>query len=339
MRSPLPLLALLAAPVVAQGKVDFASQVWPILKNRCVECHTDQPGTDGKAVKPKGGVVLDSRQGITQSRRGKVVVAGDPAASLLHASVTLPADDEDRMPPAKKGDPLTAAQADLIGRWIEQGAEFGSWTGAKPAATATAGKPAPTTGAGKVVADPLPKLAQGLAPVAADVLATFAKGPFRVESVGDGSPLLRVGCSGHTDLVDDQALQELLPLGAHITELDLGRTRVGDPGCATLAKMPRLTVLDLRQTQVGNKGVAALAANTELRVLNLFATHTGDYGLAALSTLKELRQLYVWQTEVTANAVVRLREALPAVQVVVMPDLPEPMGEAPAGNRRRQGNK
>jgi hypothetical protein len=104
-----------------------------------------------------------------------------------------------------------------------------------------------------------------------------------------------------------------------------------------IAKMPRLTTLDLRQSQVGDHGVAALAACHELRSLNLFGTKTGDYAAATLSSLKNLEELYVWQTDVSAAAVVRLREAVPSVRVVLAAELPEPMAETPGNGRRRPG--
>jgi hypothetical protein len=347
------LLWLFPAAVLAQGpaKVDFERQVWPILERRCIECHgTQHTGPDGKVVKPKGRVVLDSLDGITTSKRGRLVVANEPDQSLILESISLPADDEDRMPPAKTGDPLTPEQIELIRRWIAEGAPFGKWTGKasqpeekedEPKEGTEKGKPAPggqkETGQKAARIDPLPKLQKGLTPLPAAALAAFAEGPFTVASIGDGSPLLRVTCASHADAVDDQALSQLKPLCEHVTELDLGRSRVGDEGCKVIALMPRLTSLDLRQTEVGNHGVAALGACKELRSLNLFGTKTGDYAMTGLGSLKNLEQLYVWQTEVSPAAVVRLREAVPGVRVVFAAELPDPMTEAPAGgNRRRQ---
>lgn len=116
-----------AAPA---GKVDFEKQIWPILEKRCIECHsTAKAGPDGRMKKPKGGVVLDTKDGITSSKKGKLVVAKHPDDSLMYKSTTLPADDEDRMPPAKKGEPLAKEQTDLIKQWITEGGEFGAWTG------------------------------------------------------------------------------------------------------------------------------------------------------------------------------------------------------------------
>lgn len=352
----LSTIACLGAALPAQDKqdtkVDFHKQIWPILEKRCVECHaTAHAGPDGKMKKPKGGVTLDSKAGITASKGGKVVIAKNAKDSLLHASISLPADDEDRMPPAKKGDPLPKEQIELIQKWIDQGAEFGTWTGkAKEndkdkgdkqkdgAPPKDGGKPKDKGNDKATTRAALIGLATGLKALPQATLDAFRHGPFHVASIGDGSPLLTVSCDGTTDDVDDQALALLQPLAQHVTELDLGRTRITDAGCTTIAAMPRLTTLDLRQTAVGNHGTAALAACKELRSLNLFGTKAGDYGLAALSGLAHLEHLYVWQTDVSAAAVVRLREAVPDLRVVIAADLPEAM-PAPAGGGRRRPQK
>ncbi len=136
-------LALVAQDKPPQEKaaVDFEKQIWPILEKSCVECHlTAHTGPDGKLKKPKGGVVFETKDGITGSKKGKLVVAKKPDDSLLYTAITLPADHEDRMPPAKKGGPLAKEQTDLIKKWIEEGASFGKWTGKKAEAEGGKGK-------------------------------------------------------------------------------------------------------------------------------------------------------------------------------------------------------
>jgi hypothetical protein len=294
-------------------------------------------GADGKLKKPKGGVVLDSKDGMLGS--DGLIVAKDATRSSLYTVVSLPADDEDRMPPANKGKPLTAEQQAAIKQWLDEGAAFGSWTGKKdkePAGAATAGPTTAARTAGKGKVHPAVALAEGLKPLSAAALAKFADGPFAVHSLGDGSPLLAVSCRGNADTVDDAALALLAPIASHVAELDLARTRVGDEGCKTIAAMPRLYDLDLRQTLVGNAGTAALAACKELRSLNLFGTKAGDYGVTALSALKQLEQLYLWQTDASAAAVVRVRESIPGLRVVMGPEFPEAMEPGAGGGRRRR---
>ena len=333
--------------------VDFEKQIWPILEKSCIECHaTLHTGADGRARKPKGGVVLDSKEGITTSKKGKLIVAKKPDDSLIIQSITLPADDDDRMPPKKKGEPLPKEQQELLKKWIEEGAEFGTWTGKKAEAAKPKDGDKPKDGAAEKPKDkpadkvkekpkeaPHVRLQKGLAPVPAATLAALATGPFQVAGIGDNSPLLRVGCAGRSDEVDDQAIAALAPIASHIAELDLARSRVGDAACATIATMPRLYRLDLRQTLVSDAGAAKLAACKELRDVNLFSTKVGDLTMAALGGLKSLENVYVWQTEASAGAVMRLREQVPGVRVVFAADLPEPMAEGAGGAGRRRAQK
>ncbi len=137
MRLPIFLTLLLSTSLSAQAKaaktaVDFEKEIWPILQSRCVECHaTAKPVTEGKPKKPKGGVTLDTKEGITASKKGTLFIAKKPDDSLVYTSITLAADHEDRMPSAKAKDntPLPKEQTDLIKKWIEEGASFGKWTG------------------------------------------------------------------------------------------------------------------------------------------------------------------------------------------------------------------
>jgi hypothetical protein len=333
-----------AAPKPAPGKIDFATQVLPILEKRCFECHRS-PHTDsaGKQKKPKGGVIFDSKEGIKASKKGKLVVPKKPGDSKMIEAVSLAADDEDRMPPAKAGDPLTKDQIELLTKWIEQGAEFGSWNGASGKATDKPGdkdkKPADGKGGDKndKGARLLRELGAGLEALPDEARSSLAKVHARLDGVADDSPLVRVSFLGHEDAIDDAAVAALLPAKEHIAELVLARTRVTDAAMAQLAAMPRLYHLDLRDTAVGDAGVKALAALPELRRLNLFGSKVGDAGLEALAQCAHLEELYVWQTDVTATAVVALQQRLPQARIVFAADLPEPMAEGDARRPRRPG--
>ena len=332
------------------GNIDFATQILPILEKNCVECHkAPYTDADGKKKRPKGGVILDSKDGMTKAKKGKLVVAKKPDDSLIVHSISLPADDEDRMPPAKKGDPLAQDDIDLIKTWIEQGADFGTWkgTGAKTDDKSSndkaekgkaekdkdskESKESADTSGEKPKDDDTGKkggedLALGLEALPEATLATFAD-RFTVEVVEVGSPLLRVTCYGREARIDDAAIAALVPLSAHVAELVLARTPVTDAAMTTIAAMPRLSHLDLRQTAITDAGCTKIASLAHLRSLNLHGTKVGDRGLAALSQCASLQSLYVWQTPVSAAAVVALQHALPTARVVFAADLPSPMTE------------
>ncbi len=101
------LLILLSSAASAAGEpVDFSHQVLPILKNRCIECHTN--GTY------EGGVSLDTREALLGSN---VVVPGKAGESVLIGRVSS-GDPDMRMPP--EGEPLSEAEVGVLRRWIDE---------------------------------------------------------------------------------------------------------------------------------------------------------------------------------------------------------------------------
>ncbi len=114
-------LPALAAPDVAPApaKIDFNRDIRPILSENCFACH----GPDAKQV--KGGLRLDHRDSVlTPAKSGKTaIVPKQPTKSeLVHRIFATDADD--LMPPPESNKKLTAAQKDLLKRWIAAGAEY-----------------------------------------------------------------------------------------------------------------------------------------------------------------------------------------------------------------------
>lgn len=107
----------------ASMKVDFEKHVLPILERSCFECHS------GQLKKPKGGIRLDDLESIREkSRSDNLVLPHKPDKSTLVKSISLNADDDKRMPPPNEGKPLSAEEIALIRRWVDEGANFASWT-------------------------------------------------------------------------------------------------------------------------------------------------------------------------------------------------------------------
>ena len=98
----------------AATKIDFPSQIQPILKEACYSCH----GPD----KQKGKLRLDSRElALLGGGSGPAIVPGNGKDSYLVRRIQGEG-DEDRMP--IKHDPLTAEQTALVKAWIDQGATW-----------------------------------------------------------------------------------------------------------------------------------------------------------------------------------------------------------------------
>ncbi|MFP6620156.1 MAG: DUF1553 domain-containing protein [Pirellulaceae bacterium] len=107
--------------------VQFARDIAPILSDNCYQCH----GPD--AAQREAELRLDRREGLFERRdSSQVVTPGSRATSHLWNRITAKADDE-RMPPRDSGKSLSAEQVALIGRWIDQGADWqGHWSFIKP---------------------------------------------------------------------------------------------------------------------------------------------------------------------------------------------------------------
>ena len=96
----------------------FEKDILPIFQKTCVECH----GKD-KQKNSYAELCLDTFAELQKGADGipVFVEVGKIGESELHARVILPDSDDERMLP--KGNRLSDPVADLIKRWIEQGAK------------------------------------------------------------------------------------------------------------------------------------------------------------------------------------------------------------------------
>src|SRR5206468_4344111 len=91
----------------------------PLLADKCFACH----GRD--AEHREGSLRLDERDiALKGGDSGEpAIVPGQPDKSELVRRVFSMSDDE-RMPPPKSKKELTAAEKDLLRRWVAEGAEY-----------------------------------------------------------------------------------------------------------------------------------------------------------------------------------------------------------------------
>src|SRR5437867_5134610 len=103
------MLALGIAAPAAMAAPDFSREVRPLFEKHCFKCHGPE--------KQKGGLRFDTRQGAFKMGESgeKAIVPGHPSESRLIKLVSSQ-DEDERMP--SKGEPLSAAQIDLLKRWI-----------------------------------------------------------------------------------------------------------------------------------------------------------------------------------------------------------------------------
>ncbi|MGZ4962882.1 MAG: PSD1 and planctomycete cytochrome C domain-containing protein [Limisphaerales bacterium] len=103
-------------------RIDFNRDIRPILSDNCFNCH----GFDEKKRKAK--LRLDTFDGATAPRDSKPAIKPkDLAGSELWFRINT-TNVDDHMPPAESNKKLTAAQIDILRRWIQEGAQYkGHW--------------------------------------------------------------------------------------------------------------------------------------------------------------------------------------------------------------------
>jgi len=121
MKSPalFPLtFAALALAASAETKIDFNRDVRPILSDKCFACH----GFDPK--NRKADRRLDTPEGALAEIEGiRAIVPGSLEKSDAWQRINS-TDKDEVMPTPKSHKTLSAAEKDVLKRWIEQGAHY-----------------------------------------------------------------------------------------------------------------------------------------------------------------------------------------------------------------------
>ena len=117
-----PMWLLLCWPFFLNGSVggeeagppvDFSRDVKPILSRHCYACHGPDESSGGLSLHTRAAAFTELDSGE------RALVAGDPERSQLLFRVVT--DDESLRMPLEEP-PLSAAEVDVLRRWIEQGA-------------------------------------------------------------------------------------------------------------------------------------------------------------------------------------------------------------------------
>lgn len=281
-------------PEAGPSLASYAQHVAPFFESRCISCHGER--------KKKGGLRLDSPEMILKGGRGgEALAAGDADGSEMLIRMTLPLDDEDRMPPEHKAQPSDAEIA-LVRAWIAAGASFD----------------APfELGEGQALpAAPPPPEEEKFGPAPERALAALRERLVHVQPVSAESNELWIDFAAPAASIrDDDARALLEPLADHVADLSLARTRVGDPLLGLVADMPRLRRLDLGGTAVTGAGLAKLRGHATLEELVLSRARLDDGAVETLLDLPALEHVWLWSAGVGAEAVARLRAARPGLHV------------------------
>lgn len=96
-------------------RIDFVKHIQPIFEFNCVSCHREDNA--------EGDFRMDTREMLfTSGEYAPNVIPFNAEDSAVWNLTVLDKDDDDLMPPAKKGGPLPTEDTEMIRNWIAQGA-------------------------------------------------------------------------------------------------------------------------------------------------------------------------------------------------------------------------
>jgi len=121
---PLILIGFVWLGGCKEDRIDFSTQVKPILNKHCITCH-------GGVRRNAKFSLLFRREALDTAESGKfVIIPGDPGHSEMIRRITS-TDPEVRMP--YKEEPLSKEQIKILTQWVKEGAVWGDhWAYVSP---------------------------------------------------------------------------------------------------------------------------------------------------------------------------------------------------------------
>ena len=267
-------------PPTAETPV-FAAAIEPLLRNRCTSCHNPE--------KPKGGLVLTSRDGIQKGGKNGVLWK-NPHQSLLVKRLLLPPDHKEHMPPRGKPQ-LTPQELALLQAWVNNGADFERSLQDLPAADSLRLLAAGYYAAPAVAAAPVYDFA-----AASEADLTAFNTPFRrATPLAAGSPGLHVRFFGRQQFKPDD-LKDLSKISGQVVSLSLQNMPLKDADLSRLPSLPNLHKLNLNQTDLTGQTLKELLRFSQLQSVSLSGTRLQPDAVAVLAQLPALREVFLWNS-------------------------------------------
>jgi mono/diheme cytochrome c family protein len=336
--------AFAADAVPVEEQTVYKAVIAPMVGEKCISCHGEN--------KQKGKLRMDSLEAMLKAGKSDhaSVVPGKSAESESVRRNSLPADDDDHMPPKDKPQ-LSAEELDVFKWWIDAGAKDNVKIKDAGLADPLKGKviklastprtaPAAAQTAKSTPAD-TPKPAPPLPPGSAEKVAAIEKElGITLLPIAQNDNGLTFNCVNVADKFGDAELAKFAPVADRLVDLNLSRCKVTDAGIAAIAGMKNLKRLNLSNTSVTDGAADHLSGLGALEYLNLVGTKVTDAAMPKLEKAAALKKLFVWQTGVTKPAAEALHNKLPAiiinlgwdseVKTAQAPPPPPPPAAAPA---------
>lgn len=272
--------------------VIYADLVKPILKDKCMSCHSSH--------KAKGQLVMETKDLLLKGGRGGRL--WDTASSdfgLLMRRIHLPLDQKKHMPPTGKPQ-LTEQEMFILESWVKGGADFEKKL-----------TDLDTNDSLYLVAKNIFSLSEeevfGFDAADNNVIAKLNNSNRIIVPIAEGSSALRVNFFNKSAF-SDGAIKELEPLKQNITEINFVNMPVTDKMLALLKSFKELRKLNLSSTGITGSGLKELAQLPMLKTISLSSTPVTKDHLQTLALFPALSRVYLWNSAIAKKDITSLEK-------------------------------
>ncbi|MGI9541699.1 MAG: c-type cytochrome domain-containing protein [Cyclobacteriaceae bacterium] len=299
------------APVEEKNPEDlliFQDLILPVLEDKCQSCHNQ--------YKVKGGLKMTSYAELQKGGKSEkpLLVASDSSESELYHRITLPEDDEDRMPPKEKPS-LIADEIALIEWWIRSGAKQDMVLG-----------PEPPDSISSLMERFLPNLFQherlkmrqaNELDALAEELGSYGKELGLIIEIDPEYPgFFGISMQMPPAKVDNQTVSKLKPYANLFSKLSLPGADINDDALFDIGKMSNLRELYLPKTPIKGDGLVYLKDLNQLESVNLSNSLLSNEGMLNLIGLPEIKTVYVFGVDADTVMLQALRKHLPEMKIL-----------------------
>jgi hypothetical protein len=289
--------------------ISFHDHVFPLLEERCLDCHGEPYVKNGRTIHPKAGLRLDTYEWVIKGNLdGVIIEKGNPDQSTLIAVITLDSDDPEIMPP--KGNPLSEDEINLLKQWILEGAKE------NPSDTFSPPKKEDHADLKVEAKSIIDELSKRLTAPSKPQMEAAQKSGALVSLLSTRHSLVRAEFSSGPNLIKDDAIGALSAIKNNVSHLDLSRTSVTDSVLGEVKKFNNLTWLNLKDTAISDRGIKNLSKMPNLTYLNLVSSKVSDESIETIASIKTLEEIYLWNSNVSEKGVKDLRAVLPNCKII-----------------------
>lgn len=286
----------------------FEDMIVPFLDKKCMSCHNEN--------KAKGGLIMTSYEALLKGGKGDhpTLTPGLSSESDMYRRVTLPLQDDDRMPPEGKVS-LTEDEISLLAWWIENGAD-------------------PTIKVAEAsLNQQIQPLVQGyLGELQAQQHASFLQKQSMenlIKKVSTGNNkdhyALRLDPYDEKGITlsmpfppstfGDNDLLEVQPLFTSFTKASFIGSNITDDAFYHIGQMSSLRELYLQQTKLTGAGLVHLSKLQNLKLLDLSKTDINNGQLLHVLHLPSLVDLYINETQISKEIIEALQQNQPELNI------------------------